>query len=891
MENTITYRYPGVKPFAENEKHIFFGRDTDTDKLFKRIMIDKLTLLYAKSGLGKSSLLNAGVIPRIKTETDYVPVFIRFGAKTAESLAPIANCLHRLPQTTADNTLINKLAANRETLWLRLKKLQTDAQTANTAFLLVFDQFEELFTYTREQILDFKMQLAELLYAKIPADIRKTITEQLKENEHFFTDTQLELLYKQPEVKVIFSIRSDRMSLLNQLNDYLPDILKNYYELQALDRKRAEDALVLPAKAEGSFLSKSFGFAPQTVSLILDYLTENNTQTIETFQLQTICQFAEQYIIEQNTPDINLLPQHFGDLKSVFRNHYENLIGKIADPKGRLAARILIENQLIVDGNRVNLPDAVILKQDGMSTALLKYLHDEHHLLRSEPNTVGGISYELSHDTLVAPVLEAKKERETAEEEARAQAERAAEILLLKEKRRKDRRRLAIVFAALIFAIGLSGFALWQMYQANIQTEIADTEREKADRLYNQTEIANLKLEKQQEELKQEKAAADSAKNIAQSLYEKANQLLKAFLPDNVEDIYRHFRTEGDKFYALGEYTDALKNYNLAKNAPNLPQGANILQAIANAEACQKYQQNALQLLNTQKYDQAEQEILKALKLNPNGRLTILIASALNPTHGMVMVQGGSFMMGSEDGGDDEKPIHKVTLSSFEMSRYEVSNLQYAVFLNRYGANAEGKVKAGDFAGQEMIYEHNWGVKYDETGKKWIPQPNYEYHPVVYVTWYGANEYAKFYGIKLPTEAQWEYAAGYVETRRGVSLPAERMKYAGTNNDSELQYYAWYSETAKGKGTFPVGLLKPNPLGIYDLSGNVYEWCLDTYDSEFYEKSNDEKNPANITNDFERRVLRGGSWVIDGSLCRVSDRSNDPGFGFNSYGFRCVFYP
>ena len=287
------YRYPGVKPFTENEQHIFFGRKTDTDKLFKLISLEKLVLLYSKSGLGKSSLLNAGVIPRFKDETELQALTVRLGAKTENSLSPVQTMLAKLPEASP-NKILAKLNVTQDSLWLRMKALQETDGASNNSYVLFLDQFEELFTYSKDEILEFKTQLSDLLYVKIPSDIRKSLSQKLKEDEQFFNDQELEYLYRQPEVKVVLSIRSDRMSQLNQLTDYLPDVLKNYYELGSLDEKSAIDAITRPARRKSDlFISPTFRFVELTIKKIIDYLTDNGEKNIETFQLQTVCQFAE----------------------------------------------------------------------------------------------------------------------------------------------------------------------------------------------------------------------------------------------------------------------------------------------------------------------------------------------------------------------------------------------------------------------------------------------------------------------------------------------------------------------------------------------------------------------------------------------------------------------
>ena len=383
---------------------------------------------------------------------------------------------------------------------------------------------------------------------------------------------------------------------------------------------------------------------------------------------------------------------------------------------------------------------------------------------------------------------------------------------------------------------------------------------------------------------------ADKLNNLkieAEKANKKTKQILEALLPKGVTNIYSYFDSIGNYyFYDLGEYAEAVRNYDLARNAPDKPDKTNIETRFKNAHNCLQWQNNALEKIKEEKYDLAEKEIIKVLKINPDARKTIIIASAINPMYSMMLVQGGEFMMGDSTTSDDEKPVHKVKLNTFEISKYEVTNLQYAVFLNRYGSE---EIKTGDYAGQDMIDEHNWGVWKNTTTGKWEAQKGYEYHLVVRVTWYGAYEYCKFYGMQLPSEAQWEYAA-----RGGNKSPfnkggKENFIYAGSNN---IDSVAWYSQTSKGTSTFPVGLLKPNQLGIYDMSGNVWEWCQDWYDSGYYKKCYDLGIVNNSINNEKNssRVLRGGSWFISAGYCRVANRLNGSPYSSDSYfGFLSVF--
>lgn len=252
----------------------------------------------------------------------------------------------------------------------------------------------------------------------------------------------------------------------------------------------------------------------------------------------------------------------------------------------------------------------------------------------------------------------------------------------------------------------------------------------------------------------------------------------------------------------------------------------------------------------------------------------------------MVTVAGGTFDMGctKEQGNDcssDEEPVHAVTLSSYGISRYEVTNSLFAAFLNSYGSDT---LKAGPNAGEKLIYEYEWGVQLNKG--IWMPAEGYAQHPVVYVTWYGANTFAAWANAKsgidyhLPTEAQWEFAARGGNQTRGY-------KFSGSDDLGDV---AWSDENSydlgsdhPDYGTHPVGLKNANELGLRDMSGNVWEWCSDWYGSYTRGNQVDPRGPE----DGSSRVLRGGSWDFNTSDCRVSDRDrDDPGFRNYFIGFR-----
>jgi formylglycine-generating enzyme required for sulfatase activity len=240
----------------------------------------------------------------------------------------------------------------------------------------------------------------------------------------------------------------------------------------------------------------------------------------------------------------------------------------------------------------------------------------------------------------------------------------------------------------------------------------------------------------------------------------------------------------------------------------------------------------------------------------------------------MVLIPAGEFQMGSSDGDGDESPVHTVYLDAFYIDMYEVTNQQYARFLNQYGRNSNG-------SGKGLVRIGDGCCRMEKMGNIYRPKSGYEDHPVVYVSWYGAVEYAHFYGKRLPTAAEWEKAArgGLVGKRYpwGNSISHDHANYHGNSSKDE-----W-------KGTSPVGSFPPNGYGLYDMAGNVGEWCEDWYDKDYYSAS-PRANPAGPSSGYYR-VLRGGSWLCNKNGLRIANRGICPPTSTSSchWGFRCVF--
>jgi formylglycine-generating enzyme required for sulfatase activity len=234
----------------------------------------------------------------------------------------------------------------------------------------------------------------------------------------------------------------------------------------------------------------------------------------------------------------------------------------------------------------------------------------------------------------------------------------------------------------------------------------------------------------------------------------------------------------------------------------------------------------------------------------------------------MVHVPAGEFEMGSTQGHDDEAPVHTVALDAFWIDQTEVTNAQFAAFLNEEGNQDEGGVTWLDLADKDCLIERSGG--------DFQPKSGYSDHPVIEVTWYGAVAYCEWAGARLPTEAEWEYAA------RG---PQGHMYPWGDDDPTcDLAQYGGCTGNTVPVGSLPDGA---SWCGALDMAGNVWEWVADWYDSAYYKRSPPE-NPTGPSSG-EYRVLRGGSWGINPSVVRSAFRIRGyPDVSGISVGFRCA---
>jgi formylglycine-generating enzyme required for sulfatase activity len=285
---------------------------------------------------------------------------------------------------------------------------------------------------------------------------------------------------------------------------------------------------------------------------------------------------------------------------------------------------------------------------------------------------------------------------------------------------------------------------------------------------------------------------------------------------------------------------------------------------------------------------------------SPTGAATNAVARQEN----MSLIKGGVFKMGRINKDNDERPIHDVTLENYYMDRVEVTYAEFKDFIDseKYVTEAEIEGWSWVWQGDKLIRMKNINWRHDSKGNL-INQTGFN-HPVLHVSWFDAIVFCnwrsevfnkkKYYsidmenkvvigtnktatGYRLPTEAEWEYAA------RGGHI-SQNFYFCGSNDVGEVAWHRFNSDNS----THPVATRIANELGIYDMSGNVWEWCFDWYDQNYY-ATKQQSNPIG-PDKGKFKVLRGGSWhSITERTCEYTLRYWDyPKSRSNKIGFRCA---
>ncbi|HEY1502228.1 MAG TPA: YCF48-related protein [Acidobacteriaceae bacterium] len=403
MTETL-YRYPGAQPFGDDEfsRRIFFGRDKASVALTDQILANRLVIVYAKSGSGKTSLLNAGVAPRLR-DAGYAPLFVRVNDRKRGPLAAIFEGV----RAECDRQQLEFVAGDTSSLWSFFKTVEFWRNDVLLTPVLIIDQFEELFTLQplaeREK---FLAELGSLLRGTPPA------THDAEASG---------VSAAPPSIRVVLSLREDFLGLLDEGSDRIPEIMDHRYRLAPLSADMAGTAITGPAALEGEELAtRAFRLEPDCVASIVNYLSRSVARRedlaerqVEPFHLQLICQLIESVAAFKQKAATQQVVLSFADiggeaaLTETLEDFYAAAIKSLPRKRRRAARRMCAHLLISVEGRRLSVDERELCRHSRLPTEDLRQLL-ERRLLRTDRRS-DRTYYELGHDALVQPVLASRR--------------------------------------------------------------------------------------------------------------------------------------------------------------------------------------------------------------------------------------------------------------------------------------------------------------------------------------------------------------------------------------------------------------------------------------------------------------------------------------------------
>lgn len=505
--------FPGLRYFQETESAFFIGRDKEVNELVRCIKRSPLTLLFGISGLGKTSLLLAGVFPRLREEAFFpVRIRLRFYDETASFSEQV---VEQVAQEAADRGIEAAEKLEIESLWEYFHRADFwDQRNSRLKPVLVFDQFEETFTLGREladaRVQPFSVELADLIENRVPKKDRRRIS----------TTEDLPYSISEQRYRVVLTLREDYLAELEAWRRLIPSLSSNRMRLRPMN---GDAAMRVVGQVPGRV-------SPEVAEQIVRFVA-NNAQAdlteleIEPSLLSVVCRELNVRRIEEG---LEVITQDLlqGNRELILEGLYENCLEKVGD--NRAAIRELVEEQLLTTSG---LRDSVAVEdvlgdKAGITEANLAKLVDER-LVRIEERS-GVRRMELSHDLWTQSIVRSRDERRHTEQiQAREQARRAqleaekAETDARNEQLERSRRVRTVVGLALLIAF-LS--ALYALHHAT-------NERAKADRAREEADLARDEANRSREKAAQALFHAEKAKNEAVEKQKKLEEAARNYAP------------------------------------------------------------------------------------------------------------------------------------------------------------------------------------------------------------------------------------------------------------------------------------------------------------------------------------------------------------------------
>lgn len=816
----IANPYVGPKPFTSGQP--LFGRNREIAELRYLLTAERVVLLYSPSGAGKSSLVQAGLIPAMEKRFDvWGPTRVNTQPPAGVSNRYIWSAIAGLEKSEQrpDMTLTEYAAAR--------------PHTRNP--LIVFDQFEEIL--------------------RVEPEARETRWECFR---------QLGELLHDPHIWALFILREDYLAPLEPYMEAIPSCLQHRYRLDRLTTEMAARAIEGPTETlQRKYAAGVIDRLVTNLATVQVQGADGKPQTrvgeyVEPLQLQVVCFDLWERLERENPSKLVIEERDIGDVSRTLRSYYDRAVGStlaagdVADDER--AIREWFQNELITaDGlrNEVRHEEG---RSGGLGNTTIRRLLDSY-IVRAEPRG-GSTWYELAHDRLIEPVrasnrewldahlnwlqklvavwvlqqrpagrlllggeleeaeriagqqkaltadeqefLARSREAEAAAEQARAAAER--------ERRLSVRNRRLGIAASLLALVAIVASVLTLLAARRAESALIE---------------------------------AETARQAAQKSLDDVVAALQAQVSGNDVTLVR---SGLDQLIRLRRPEEIVTHINGKQVRDN--------QWLASMVS-------ALELLDANGADRSStssiRTVLRARVISERGIAAPPAPEEDDKMNRRVAIAAGSFAMGGKepDGRRNEWPQHQVSVSAFHIQQHEVTNREYWRFA------AKPEPKAGELP-----------VADDE--------------PVVKVSWYDAVAYAFWLGGQLPTEAQWEFAARGPQSRiyPWGNAPAPTCAHANLNLGAGCRAGAQKVMIGRDAGK--------TPEEVYDLIGNVWEWCRDAF-APYAENGAAERDPVGPMRG-EGRVVRGNSFNDPGSVARASYRLNLAEEESNgSIGFRVIF--
>jgi iron(II)-dependent oxidoreductase len=849
--------YKFLKPFREEDQEKFFGRTEEVDHLLTCLQKAQLVLLYAKPGLGKTSLLKAGLSPALKTK-GYFPIYVPV---VRDPLAALWFVLQEKLGTSIEFTSSTTLA----------NLLGEVARSVKRPLVVLFDRFEHF-------LVSSSVSMDQDATGDLPPSTAHSLPANFWKEVLFCLNSSFRI------AKFLFCLREEFLAEFYSVQGQIPTIFNHGVRLTRLTTSQAREILQYSVEQKGfsytgetleqiiAFLAKPDGIHPLDLQIVhygllsslrpegaISADVQRNLRSPEAILTGYIEQSLQHFSKDRHPlvlEILNRLAQVYPGLQPL---PVEDLARQLQEPISTVRdVLVTLEDSGLVQGFNEKDLESHELARSCLIDVLQPFFQKQEQFIQSLRDELYQFCQHYStsrvlRDYNLLQIFSRKnprlklipEEKELLELRNRMRIQRRHKQR--REVSRKSLRRgvLVLLLISLVY-LGLIIAGVHSFY-FDVSPNDHQTIRIMRGRpAWNIGLLPRLELERTGYTLQDIEKKSDITgllkREVIEDIHRWKEQLIPKLSPLQKGIAYRE----------LGKNSEAIQVLQSLLESPQLP-----IARRAAAELAQLTPDEGILLKAREVVIKGgggnSLNLLNGIKQNAPPYLQRFIAETREKLirDWMVFVPGGEFLMGSSEGNEDEKPPHKVYVSDFYVDKYEVTNAQYQEFV--------------DIVGLKFSPRHWISGRY-ESGKG--------SHPVANITWYQAKGYCEWVGKRLPTEAEWEKAA------RG----------------SDNRIYSWGNQLDPSKAnvkdsgkldTVPVGSYEGgrNPYGAYDMSGNVWEWTSSLKMSYPYKMDDDHESLA----DKGPRVIRGGAfdYYID-SARTVSRRYFEPqNTGFN-IGFRCA---